>query len=54
MNLTLVIHLGNDAMRTPDDLAEALRRAASRIQAGYGNGKIRDINGNYAGTYDIA
>lgn len=53
MDLTLVIHLGNDAMRTPDDLAEALHQAAAKVQAGYGTSQIRDTNGQYVGTYEI-
>ncbi len=50
---TLEITLGNEAMQTPDDIAEALRRTASKVQAGYGNGGILDLNGNSVGSYDI-
>ena len=50
---TLEITLGNDAMQNPEDIADALRKAASRVQAGYGNGNIYDLNGNAVGSYDI-
>ena len=50
---TLEIELGNEAMQTPEDIAEALRKTASHVQAGYGNGTIRDLDGNSVGSYDI-
>ena len=50
--LTVVIPL-TDTMRTPADLAAALRQAASQVQAGYGNGRIRDKMNNFAGEFDI-
>ena len=50
---TLEITLGNEAMQTPEDIADALRKAASHVQGGYGNGVIRDVNGNSVGSYDI-
>jgi hypothetical protein len=50
--LTVVIPL-TDSMRTPEDLAGALRQAASKIQSGTGNGKIRDKWGDFAGEFDI-
>lgn len=58
MIFTLSIHMGNDAMQTPADLAEALRELAGKL-SGYGNitpgsGSIRDINGNNVGVWDIA
>lgn len=53
MKFTLEITMGNDAMRTPEDIATALGDVASRVQAGYGNGNIRDLNGNAVGTYEI-
>lgn len=53
MKFTLTIELGNDAMKSPEDIADALRKAASHIQAGYGNGSVRDLNGNTVGSYDI-
>jgi hypothetical protein len=50
---TLEITLGNYAMQTPEDIADALQKAASHVQAGYGNGVIRDVNGNSVGSYAI-
>jgi hypothetical protein len=50
--LTVSIPL-TDTMRTPDDLAAALRQAASKIQGGTGTGKIRDKTGDFAGEFDI-
>lgn len=63
MNTFLVtITLGNDAMRTPSDIAAALERVAARVrelnpedtairQCG---GTIRDINGNTVGNWRTA
>lgn len=56
---TLRIELGNDAMQTAQDIAEALRDTAVRI--GYGavigtteTGRIHDANGNEVGQWSIA
>lgn len=44
------IELGNDAMRTPEDVAGALRRLADKIERkGYYEHAIRDVNGNMVG-----
>lgn len=59
MFFTLSIHLGNDAMQSPYDLALALRKLAGRLaDDGYepalpDSGVIRDDNGNNVGTWDI-
>ena len=53
MRFQLTIDLGNDAMRTPDDIAGALRQVASTVQGGTGSGKVWDVNGNNVGTFDI-
>ena len=55
MQLTLMINLDNDDAhsRGPDAVAGYLRDAASRIQAGYGDGYVRDLNGNRIGRYEI-
>jgi len=48
------IELGNEAMATPRDIAEALTRLAERlkqIDGDPGEGVIRDINGNTVGRY---
>lgn len=48
---TLKITLGNAAMRTPLDVADALRRAAAGVERGEESGTIRDVNGNTVGTW---
>jgi hypothetical protein len=40
-------------MRTPDDLADALRQIASAVQSGTGTGQIRGKTGSSAGSFDI-
>jgi hypothetical protein len=59
MTFTLKINLGNDAMQTPEDVAEALRNAAVKVamqggnfDAGDGAG-IRDENGNTVGSWKV-
>jgi len=47
---TLTINMGNDAMQTPEDVAEALRDAARDIETG-GKEFIYDINGNKVGLW---
>lgn len=48
----LEINLGNDAMSTPQDVAEAIRRVADRVDGlGDLSGGIRDLNGNTVGRY---
>lgn len=55
----LGIELGNAAMSTPADVADALEKAAARIRdcdgwAGVAEaGNIRDENGNTVGTWDV-
>jgi hypothetical protein len=48
----LEIELG-DNMRSPDDLAWALHRVASKLQGGTATGKIRDLTGDFAGKFGI-
>ena len=62
---TLRIKLGNAAMQTPEDVAEALRKTAEYVE-GVGSyegddeevrwhldaGNIRDLNGNTVGSWD--
>jgi hypothetical protein len=50
--LTVAIPL-TDVMRTPEDLADALRQVASKVQSGTGTGKVRDKMNNFAGEFDI-
>ena len=55
MAFKVSIHLGNDAMHTAQDVVDALRRIADRIESdGYMPSKyqtIRDLNGNDVGRY---
>lgn len=55
MQFQLTISLDNaDAVdRGPDAIAGYLHNVASRVQAGYGNGTVRDLNGNTIGQYAI-
>lgn len=57
---TLTIELGNDAMQTGADVAEALRRLAHRLEDddAYGELKptsqrIKDRNGNTVGQFTV-
>jgi hypothetical protein len=52
----LEIDLGNEAMKTDDQVAEHLEHVAARLkQYGFGTGEhpIRDINGNVVEQYEI-
>lgn len=51
----LKIKLGNAAMQTPEDIAEALRVVASRLDAAgiYANETIMDLNGARVGSWEI-
>lgn len=54
MKFQLEIELGNDAMQTTEDVAEALEQVAkelSLIVSGWGS--IRDRNGNKVGTWKL-
>lgn len=63
MKFTLEIELGNDAMQTYDDIAEALCSVADFLhdntnvagpnEATYSNRQIFDANGNRVGSWDI-
>ena len=53
-NFKLKIELGNDAMQTPEDVAEALEGVASRLKnTGRREGAIFDTNGNKVGAYEF-
>ena len=67
MKFELSITLGNDAMRTGNDVADALRRIVDRIQGPHAfgadgqklgsaikGGTIHDLNGNRCGAWEIA
>jgi hypothetical protein len=54
----LKIELGNEAMQTPQDIAQALREAAGSLdglvpEATRASGSIRDLNGNRVGKWEI-
>jgi hypothetical protein len=60
MKFTLEIELENDAMRTSTHLAKALRDVGERVRAAMpgviraaDNGRIRDINGNTVGSWQV-
>lgn len=49
---TLTILLGNDAMQTAEDVAEALERTAHQLRhLQHGDYGIFDLNGNKAGSW---
>ena len=58
---TLNLRLGNDAMQTPEDIAEALRRAAGWLED-YGHDNVEnggsqtliDQNGNHVGSWVVS
>ena len=51
----LKIDLGNDAMKTGDDIAGALEKTGEKIRktGKMFTGKIRDIKGNVVGHYEV-
>ena len=51
--LTITIDLGNDAMRTPEDIADAIEHVRRRVLEGREYGTITDGNGNKVGTFTI-
>jgi hypothetical protein len=59
ISFRLSLYLGNDAMRTPADIANALRSAANEVDQMSGlwdmsmTQNIRDKNGNVSGSYAI-
>lgn len=55
MHVEIVIELGNDAMKEPEDVAQLLRRIAERIDDwGWEAPKrYKDANGNTVGHLEI-
>lgn len=53
IGFSLEIRLGNAAMRTPEDVADALRRTADRLEGAQEclRAEIRDLNGNVVGSW---
>ncbi|MDQ1113947.1 uncharacterized protein with von Willebrand factor type A (vWA) domain [Microbacterium testaceum] len=61
MEFRLAISLGNAAMLTPADIADALRNIADNIGEGYEPAvatysphQIRDTNGNRVGAWEVS
>jgi len=51
----VVIVLGNDAMKTPENVANALREIAEAVaKTGVREGNVVDGNGNVVGTFKYA
>lgn len=50
---TLTIKLGNDAMQTRRDIADALRAVVDKLESGALDGKIFDTNGNKVGSWEV-
>lgn len=51
---TLEIQLGNDAMQTNEDVAEALRSIAEKLEfEEKESGAIMDENGNSVGRFEV-
>lgn len=51
MRFDLVIRMGNDVMREPEQVADALEAAATLLRVGRDAGTIMDINGNTVGEW---
>ncbi len=57
MKFVLEIELGNDAMRTGDDIAKALRHLSARLipyrksDLPGASGRVGDVNGNTVGRW---
>lgn len=47
----VLIHLGNEAMVSPNDVADALEQVQYRLKHGITAGKILDVNGNTVGAF---
>jgi hypothetical protein len=45
--------MGNEAMQTADDLADALEEVSQLVRDGREKGPIFDLNGNTVGHYGI-
>lgn len=56
MRFVLSIEMGNEAMRTPEDVSDALVKLGARLarRESDGQGLISDENGNTVGQWFIA
>lgn len=54
-SFTIKIDLGNAAMRTPEDVAEVLKRIAAYMNkhGSWPHAKILDLSGNAVGTTSV-
>lgn len=50
----LALELGNDAMREPEHVADALEQVAERLREGATSGRVRDENGNTVGRWELS
>lgn len=55
----LRIEMGNEAMQTPQDIANALREAADKLdrldpEITFSKGSIHDLNGNKVGKWEAS
>ncbi len=50
---SLRIELGNAAMSTPEQVAQALRKAADAVETHREDGPILDLNGNSVGRWAV-
>lgn len=57
MKFVLIIELGNAGMTNSQQVAEALRKTADKVQharvRSHEGGKIMDVNGNSVGEWDF-
>lgn len=51
-NLTIEVLMGNELVQTPQQVADIVLSAQSRIRAGEESGSLLDRNGNYAGYFE--
>jgi hypothetical protein len=49
----VLIDLGNDAMREPEHVSDALRSIADKIDSGEYTGTVTDENGSNVGTFHV-
>lgn len=53
MKFTLEIKLGNEAMQTGENVAEALAEVQRRLENGHESGFVFDYNGNRVGEWGV-
>jgi hypothetical protein len=51
-DFTIKIEMGNDAMQSPEDVADVLTtQVVPLLEQGFTNGRVHDANGNTVGTW---